>query len=162
MSVVPLDSLSAAVATLQQVFASQPLGRVASETEIAKAAEGKGFPDQDLAVAVWRRLEAQAAEVTKNVVERKLTEEKISKALFFVLLDPEFAKTKRTKRFRELSTSFRTVLRELAQRLGVAMSDIAGVAEETGMGVAPYLVDLANEFAAFLKKAGRRAEPDDA
>ena len=162
MSVVPLDSLSAAVATLQQVFEAQPPGARLSDAEIAKTAQAKGFPDQDLAVAVWKHLETQAAEVTRNVVERKLTEDKISKALFFVLLDPEFAKTKRSKRFKELSGNFRTVLRELAQRLGVAMSEIAGVAEETGMGVSPYLVDLANEFAAFLKKAGHHSEHADA
>jgi hypothetical protein len=161
VSVVPLDSLSAAVETLQQVFQAQLPGAKLSEAEIAETARAKGFADQDLAVAVWRRLEVQDAEVTRNVLQRQLSEEKISKALFFVLLDPEFAKTKRSKRFKELSTNFRSVLRELAQRLGVAMSDIAEVAEDTGMGVEPYLTDLANEFAAWLHKKGHRAEHSD-
>jgi hypothetical protein len=162
VSIIPLDSLSAAVATLQQVFEGQKPGTTHSEAEIANTAQARGFPDQDLAVAVWKRLEAQTSEVTRNVVERKLTEDKISKALFFVLLDPEFARAKRSKRCQELSADFRTVLRQLAQRLGVAVSEIAEVAEETGMGVSPYLVDLANEFAAFLKKARHGAERADA
>ena len=162
MNVQPLDSLSAAVQTLQQVFEAQKPGVKLSEAEIAKTATARGFPDQDLAVAVWKHLEAQAVEVKRNLIERQLTEEKISKALFFVLLDPEFAPTKRSKRFKDLSTDFRSVLRQLAQRLGVAMSELAEVAEETGMGVAPYLVDLANEFAAWMKKAGGRAETSDA
>ena len=153
MSVAPLDSLSAAVASLQQVFATQAPGSKLSEAEIAKSATAKGFPDQDLAVAVWKHLETEAAQVTRNVVERQHTEEKISKALFFVLLDSDVVRRKRSKRLKELSTDFRTVLRELAQKLGIAMSEIADVAEETGMGVAPYLVDLANEFATWMKRA---------
>ncbi|MBI5507538.1 MAG: hypothetical protein HY903_02175 [Deltaproteobacteria bacterium] len=152
MPVVPLESLSAAVATLQQAFAGRE-GKAVSAEEIAKHATAKGFPDADLAVAVWKHLEAQAGEVTRNVVERRLSEDKISKALFYVLLDPEFAKTKRSKRFKELSHDFRAVLRQLAQRLGLAMSEIATVAETTGMGLSPTIRELADEFAAWLRQA---------
>ena len=155
VTVAPLDSLSAAVQTLQQVFEAQKPGHALSEAEVAKTARAKGFPDQDLAVAVWRHLEAEAAAVNRNVVERKLTDDKISKALFFVLLDPETGKAKRSKGFNELSTSFRTVLRQLAQRLGLAMSELGEIAEETGMGVAPFLTDLAEEFAAWIERARR-------
>lgn len=149
----PVDSLSAAVQSLQQVFQATPPGVAASAAEIAKHAAAKGFPDADLAVAVWHRLEAQATEVNRNVVERRLTEEKISKALFFVLLDPEYAKSGKTKRARTLASDFRTVLREMAARLGLALTDIADIAESTGMGFEPTLAGLANEFAAWLKQA---------
>ena len=43
MSVQPLDSLSAAVATLQQVFDAQKPGATLTEAEIAKTAAARGF-----------------------------------------------------------------------------------------------------------------------
>lgn len=148
-----VDSLSAAVQSLQQVFQAGQPGVAPTAAEIAKQAAAKGFPDADLAVAVWHHLEAQATEITRNVVERRLSEEKISKALFFVLMDPEYAKSVKNKRAKTLASDFRTVLREMAARLGLALADIADIAETTGMGFAPTLTDLADEFAAWLKQA---------
>ena len=158
MSAIPLDSLSDAVRALQQVFDTAAPSGPRAAAEVAKVAAAKGFPDQDLAVAVWRHLEAQSAAVTQNVLARSVSEEKVSKALFFVLLDPEFAKTRRSERARELSSDFRTVLRALAQRLGVALAEIADVAEATGFGAPPFLTDLAQEFATWLKDARVRGE----
>lgn len=157
-----LASLTSAIESLQQAFESHEPGGKISADGIGRKAEAKGFPDRDLAVQVWRHLEQQQASALRNVVERRVSEEQISKALFFALLDVESSPARRSARSQELSASFRSILRELATRLGIALENIGEVVAHTGMGYTPLLSDLAEEFTTLLAKFRSQSEVEHA